>query len=102
MLLQAATSMGIKNTESLRQSIAGSLGLDTLAIDTGSGTDEQDGTRLVIGKYLAPNLYISYGAGLVEAAANTVRLRYDITDYLSLEAEQGKGTGVDLLYQIER
>lgn len=102
ILLQAATSMGIKNSESLRQNIASSLGLDTLAIESGSGADGGSGTSLVIGKYLAPNLYISYGAGLIDAAANTVHLRYDITDYLSLEAEQGEGTGVDLLYQFER
>lgn len=101
MLLKAATSMGIKRTESIRQKIASTLGVDTLAVDTGTTTAGEADTRLVIGKYLSPNLYISYGAGLVETAVDAVKLRYEINRHLSLEATQGAGTGVDLLYQIE-
>lgn len=101
ILLKAATSMGIKKTESIRQKIADVLGVDTLGVDTGTTSAGEADTRLVIGKYLAPNLYLSYGAGLVETAADTVKLRYEINRHLSLEATQGTGTGVDLLYQIE-
>lgn len=101
ILMQAATSMGIKRTEGLRQTIASTLGIDTLAVDTSTGAEGESETRLVIGKYLSPNLYLSYGAGLVDSAVDTVKLRYEINRHLSLEAEQGAGTGVDLLYQIE-
>lgn len=100
MLLQAATSMGISGTESLRQDIASTFGLDDISLTGGTGADSN--MSLTIGKYLAPDIYISYGAGLVESAVNTFRVRYDIYSFLSLEAEQGAGTGVDLLYQIER
>ncbi|MEX0951696.1 MAG: translocation/assembly module TamB domain-containing protein, partial [Gammaproteobacteria bacterium] len=100
MLLQAATSMGISGTESLRQDIASTFGLDDISLTGGTGADSN--MSLTVGKYLAPDIYISYGAGLVESAVNTFRVRYDIYSFLSLEAEQGAGTGVDLLYQIER
>ncbi|MDZ7735566.1 MAG: translocation/assembly module TamB domain-containing protein [Gammaproteobacteria bacterium] len=101
VLLQAATSMGIKGSEGLRQTIAGTLGLDTLAVDTGTTAEGDTEASLVIGKYLSPNLYLSYGAGLVDTAVDTVKLRYEINRHLSLEAQQGAGTGVDLFYQIE-
>lgn len=100
-LLRAAASMGLKQTESIQKTIADTFGIDTLSVDTGTTDDGETGAQLTIGKYLAPNLYISYGAGLVDSAVNTIKLRYDINRHLSLEAEQGAGTGVDLLYQIE-
>ncbi len=102
ILMKAAASMGIKRSEGLRQRIASTFGLDTLSVDTGTTDSGETDTRLVIGKYLSPDLYLSYGAGLVGTAANAVKLRYEINRHLSLEAEQGTGTtGVDLLYQIE-
>ncbi|MCS3903602.1 translocation and assembly module TamB [Methylohalomonas lacus] len=100
-LLNAAANLGLKRTESLQQTIADTFGIDTLSVDTGTTSSGEVDAKLTVGKYLAPNLYISYGAGLVDAAANTVKLRYEINRHLSLEAEQGTGTGVDLLYQIE-
>lgn len=100
MLMDAAVAMGLRRTEPLRQQIAGTLGLDELAL-TASGLDDAD-ARLTVGKYLTPRLYVSYAAGLVETAVDTMRLRYTINRWLSLEAEQGYGTGADLLYQIER
>ena len=101
ILMQAATTMGIKHTSGLRQTIASTLGIDTLELDTDTTAEGETEARLVIGKYLSPNLYLSYGAGLMESAVDTVKLRYEINRHLSLEAEQGAGTGVDLLYQIE-
>lgn len=100
MLMDAAVAMGVRGTESLRQDIAGTLGLDELTLTAG-GVGDTD-ARLTVGKYLTPRLYVSYGAGLVETAVDTMRLRYTITRWLALEAEQGRGTGADLLYQLER
>ena len=100
-LLAAAASMGLKQTESLQQTIANTLGIDTLEVDTGQTSTGETSARLTVGKYLTPDLYISYGAGLLDTAASTVRLQYSINRHLSLEAEQGTGTGVDLLYQID-
>ena len=100
-LLTAAASMGLRQTESLQQTIANTLGIDTLSVDTDRTSTGETSARLTVGKYLTPDLYLSYGAGLLDTAANTVRLRYSINRHLSLEAEQGAGTGVDLLYQID-
>jgi translocation and assembly module TamB len=100
LLMSAAVTMGIRHTEALRQNIAGLVGLDEITVTPG-GPGQAD-ARLTLGKYLTPRLYLSYGAGLVQSAVDTMRLRYDINRWLALEAEQGRGAGADLLYQIER
>jgi translocation and assembly module TamB len=55
----------------------------------------------VVGRYLAPKLYVSYGVGLVESV-NKVNVRYELTDHWKLEAESGIHQGADILYSIER
>ncbi|MDC4205968.1 MAG: translocation/assembly module TamB domain-containing protein [Candidatus Manganitrophus sp.] len=57
-------------------------------------------TKLVIGRYLSPRFYVSYGIGLFEAA-NTLSLRYTINQKLTLRAESGEESSLDLLYTRE-
>jgi translocation and assembly module TamB len=64
------------------------------------GSTTQD-TALVIGKYLSPRLYLSYGVGLFDAA-NSLRLRYQLSRIWVLETESGIEQGADLLYTLER
>ncbi|MDH3387670.1 MAG: translocation/assembly module TamB domain-containing protein, partial [Gammaproteobacteria bacterium] len=60
-----------------------------------------DQASLVVGRYLSPRLYVSYGVGLIESI-NTLNLRYQITEKWQLEAESGEHQGADFLYTIER
>ena len=56
----------------------------------------------MIGKYLSPSLYVSYGIGLFEPV-NTLRLRYTITRRWQLVTESSsKESGGDVIYNIER
>jgi len=55
----------------------------------------------VVGRYLSPRLYVSYGVGLVEAF-NTLTLRYKISSQWQIKAESGEYQGADILYTIER
>ncbi|MBX2885329.1 MAG: translocation/assembly module TamB domain-containing protein [Granulosicoccus sp.] len=59
------------------------------------------GASYTLGKYLTPELYVSYGIGLFDAI-NTFNLRYSLTDRLSLESVSGSGNSADLIYTIER
>ena len=59
------------------------------------------GASYTLGKYLTPELYVSYGIGLFDAI-NTFSLRYSLTDRLSLESVSGSGNSADLIYTIER
>jgi translocation and assembly module TamB len=54
----------------------------------------------VIGKYLSPRLYVSYGISLVEEI-NTLKLRYTIGDRWTVSAESGAEQAFDIEYRIE-
>lgn len=59
------------------------------------------GGSYTLGKYLTPDLYVSYGIGLFDAI-NTFNMRYKLTDKLAVEAQSGSGSSADLIYTIER
>lgn len=59
------------------------------------------GASYTLGKYLTPDLYVSYGIGLFDAI-NTFNMRYKLTDRLALEAASGSGSSTDLIYTIEK
>ena len=59
------------------------------------------GGSYTLGKYLTPDLYVSYGIGLFDAI-NTFNMRYKLTDKFALEAASGSGSSTDLIYTIEK
>jgi translocation and assembly module TamB len=63
--------------------------------------DSQIGTSLVLGKYLSPRLYLSYGISLTESI-NTVKMRYTLSDRWTIRTEAGKERSADLVYTIEK
>jgi translocation and assembly module TamB len=108
----------------LQEKIRNQLGLSTLEIKGGVGTspgamgykplpvtapgaipaDQQAGiteTVLTVGKYLTPQLYISYGKSLF-SGGNLFRLRYDLFKHWQIETQTGSGeSGADLYYKLE-
>lgn len=98
LLANAATSLGIKGGNLLGERLAARFGLEEARIEADDGLEQ---ASLVLGKYLSPRLFVGYGIGLFDAV-NTFRIRYLLTDELTLEAETGAGTSADLLYTIER
>jgi len=56
---------------------------------------------VVLGKYLSPNLFVSYGISIAEAI-NTIKLRYTLNQNWSLKAEAGLDQSADIEYRIER
>jgi len=97
LLAFAASGLGIKGGNMIGEQIANAFGLDTVTFD-GSGGDD---TALHVGKYLLPNLYLSYGIGVFDSVS-TVNLRDELSKWWSLKAESGGETGVDLLYVREK
>jgi translocation and assembly module TamB len=55
----------------------------------------------MIGRYLSPKLYVSYGIGLI-GTTNSINLRYQISDKWQLKGVSGEHQGADLIYTIER
>jgi translocation and assembly module TamB len=99
MLYRAATALGMSGGNKLFAGISETLNLDTFEFESGS---EGEGASLLIGKYLTPSLYISYGVGLFKAV-NTFKLRYRLSKRLNLEtATSSDHSSADLIYTLER
>ncbi|MFC1575622.1 translocation/assembly module TamB domain-containing protein [Gemmatimonadota bacterium] len=94
----AAASLGLKGGNILAGKIGQRFGLEEVRIEAEGPLEE---ASLVAGKYLSPQLYVSYGVGLFEPVS-LFRMRYLLSSRWTLQAESGKAAGADLLYRIER
>ncbi|MDQ3796057.1 MAG: translocation/assembly module TamB domain-containing protein, partial [Pseudomonadota bacterium] len=104
LLAGAALALGLKGGNYLAEHLGTKLGLDEVGIESGpsEGNGEGEQASLVIGKYLSPRLYVSYGLGLLQPIS-TLRLQYTITKRLQVVTQSsGSQSGGDLIYTIER
>jgi len=72
------------------------VGLDEVQLER----DQNDAAALVLGKYLSPRLYVSYGVGLT-AALSALKLRYTLGNRWVIKTEAGSRQSVDLEYTTE-
>ena len=94
---RAAQSLAVGGGGLLLGGIGSRIGLDEVSVEQ---TDDED-TAVVLGKYLSPNLFVSYGISIAEAI-NTIKLRYTLNERWSLKAEAGLHQSADVEYRIER
>jgi len=123
-LLAQAAGMLLSSSQSfsLKDQIQNRLGLNTLELQTQGATTSHMGyaaipvappgtttpqattslsqTVATVGKYLTPELYVSYGRSLL-TGGNQVRLRYDVSRRWQIETETGTESGADIYYKIE-
>jgi translocation and assembly module TamB len=125
LVAQAASALLTSSQATvLQDQIKNQLGLSTLEIQGGVGgtsnpmgyrplqvtppgaipASEQSGiteTVLTVGKFLTPQLFISYGKSLF-TGSNLFRLRYDISKKWQIETQTGSGeSGADIYYKLE-
>ena len=81
----------------LFQQFGSKVGLDDVSVETDTNND----TSLVLGRYLSPRLYVSYGVSLIESI-NTIKAHYTIGDHWTIRTEAGTNQSADLVYTIER
>jgi translocation and assembly module TamB len=93
---QAANSLALSGGGLIARDLGRRLGFDEVAV-----TGDEEGAAVVVSKYLGSGLYVSYGLGLFDTV-NTLRLRYQINQRLSLEAASGAEAAADLFYTLER
>ena len=74
------------------------LGLDEISIRSEGSEDD---SQLVLGRFITPRIYLSYGFGLFEPI-NTLRLRLNITERLILLTESGEENSADVFYTWDR
>ena len=99
-LNKAALMLGLSGGEALGEKLGKRIGLDEVGISSEDG--DTTSASLLIGKYLTPELFVSYGVGLFEPVS-TLRLRYSLTSHWKLVGEASAlRSGADLYYVIER
>jgi len=98
MVAQAALALGLAGGDRLARTIGDRFGLDEMRVES---NDTGDQAALVVGRYLSPKLFVSYGVGLI-GSFNSLNLRYTISEQWQLNAESGESHGADLLYTFER
>jgi translocation and assembly module TamB len=115
MLLKSATAiLGGSKTAGIQSQLQQRLGIDTLEVQEGprstftssrattSATSSAtlDNSLMTVGKYLSPDLYISYGRSLFNDQF-LVSARYTLTKQVEIESKTGVATSVDIYYKIE-
>jgi translocation and assembly module TamB len=81
----------------LAQQLGSRIGLPDISLET----DLNNETSLVLGKYLSPRLYVSYGLGITQQL-NAIRLRYSLGDHWTIRTEAGQIRGADLVFSVEK
>ncbi|MFK7915794.1 MAG: translocation/assembly module TamB domain-containing protein [Pseudomonadales bacterium] len=101
LMSQAALALGIRGGNFLSDQFGDKLGVDSMGIETEAGAGTS-GAAFVVGKYLSPKLYVSYGLGLLDSVS-TLKLEYLLSSKWRLVTESSTiDSGGDLIYTIER
>ena len=77
------------------------IGIEEVGVESTVNSAGEANTALVLGKFLSPRLFISYGISLTELS-NTMKLRYTISDKWVFKTEAGEEQSADLEYATER
>jgi len=94
---RAAESLALSGGGLLLGGLGTRIGLDEVSLEQ----DGDEGASVVLGKYLTPRLFVSYGISIAEAI-NTIKLRYTLSERWSLKAEAGLEQSADVEFRIER
>jgi translocation and assembly module TamB len=81
----------------LAAQLGSKLGLPDISVES----TLQNETSLVLGKYLSPRLYVSWGVSLTESI-NTIKMRYTLDENWTIKTEAGKERAADLVFTIEK
>jgi len=99
LMLGASALLSQGESVALQEKIKGQIGIDTLEVQS-SGSDGVQGSMVAVGKYLTPELYLSFGQSLF-TPANVAKLRYQLGKHWEVESQLGTVSGADLSYRIE-
>ncbi|MCP5185615.1 MAG: translocation/assembly module TamB domain-containing protein [Pseudomonadales bacterium] len=101
LMAQAAIGLGLKGGDLLTGRLGSQLGLDQAGIEVpAGGTNDQ--AALVVGKQLAPGLFVRYGIGLLDAVS-TLRLEYTLSDHWRVATESSsERNAADIYFTTER
>ncbi len=96
---QAIGVAGSYVASGLRESVAETLGLDTLQFESGSSGVQS--SSLTLGKYVAPDVFVSLAHRFAKQGAQELRVEYRITPHWSVEtsADTLGDSGIDVFWK---
>lgn len=97
----ARDSLAVQGGGFLASQLGRRIGLEEVGVESTVDSAGQANTALVLGKFLSPRLFVSYGISLTESI-NTLKLRYTISDKWVFKTEAGEEQSADLEYATER
>ncbi len=103
MMNEAALALGVRAGDFLTKRLGGGLGLglDQVGIEVPAG-ESNETAALVLGKYLTPDLYVSYGISLLQALS-TLRIEYALSqDWRVVTESSAERNSADLFFVKER
>lgn len=80
----------------LAQQLGSRVGIQDVGVQSDLLTNN---TSLVLGRYLSPRFYVSYGISLTQTL-NVLKLRYSLGDHWTISTEVGQARGADLVFSI--
>lgn len=93
----ASNTLAIQGGGFVAAQLGRRIGLEQVGVET----DSNNQSALVLGKFLSPRLFVSYGISLTQAI-NTLKLRYTLSDHWLLKTEAGNAQSADIEFKIER
>jgi translocation and assembly module TamB len=97
----ARDSLAMQGGGFLASQLGRRIGLEEVGVESTINSAGEANTALVLGKFLSPRLFVSYGISLTESI-NTLKLRYTISDKWVFRTEAGEEQSADLEYATER
>jgi translocation and assembly module TamB len=88
----------------LAQRVGSGIGVDDIGVESSLGDPASataGDTSLVLGKYLSPRLYVSYGISLAEAI-DTFKMRWTLGKGWTVKTEAGRARSADIVYTFKK
>jgi translocation and assembly module TamB len=102
VLQQAAVALLSGNGKTLTGELASSLGLDEVSLASGSRSDATaTGAAVTLGKRLSKDFYLVYETSL-SGAFGSLYIFYDLSRRLTLRAQAGEQSALDLIFTVRR
>jgi len=95
--------LSVLGVETVTPSTAGRMGYQEIPVTpSGQAPAKQPAgeSLLTVGKYLTPQLYLSYGRSLI-TGGSLIKLRYDLLRHWQIETQSGSESGADLYYKLD-
>jgi autotransporter translocation and assembly factor TamB len=98
LLLMGAGGLLAGDSINMLDQLKSRVGIDTVDIQSGGGDFSR--SMITIGKYLTPQLYVSYGYSVFNEE-QVLKVRYRIAKNWEVETWRGTQMGADLYYRID-